>query len=130
LLHSVDGISYTRNVKEVKQLWKDKTNSISVHEWCSNANIPIAWLFDSADIVDIVTITAVQDSKTFDKNTLESALLFLKQNNLDILQDAKVISDRSFANIGDDYRAAFESHGKTLFDRLRTNRKLTHDVYS
>lgn len=126
----LENISYNRNVAEVKQLWKDKICFNTVREWCNSNNAPITWLFDNLGTADIETITNVQDGKTVDKNSLESAVLFLKSNTLVILRDTKTITDRFFANIGESYRAAFETDGTVLFDRLKTNSKLTADVYS
>jgi hypothetical protein len=126
----LDKISYSRNAKEINRLWTEKSKFKTVREWCNRANCPIAWLFDDSDAAYIATITAVQDGKTVRKNELESALSFLQNTDLVILFNTKAISNSFFANIGEAYRAAFETDGKTLYSRLKTNGKLTADVYT
>jgi len=111
-------------------LWKNKSGFNTVREWCNNNNVPIAWLFDDFGTADIETVTDIQDGKTVDKESLELALSFLKSNTLDVLCNAKIMSDKFFANIGESYRAAFETDRTVLLARLKTNRKLTADVYS
>jgi hypothetical protein len=49
---------------------------------------------------------------------------------LSVLFDTNVITGHFFANIGESYRTAFETDGTTLYARLKTNGKLTSDVYS
>lgn len=126
----LDNISYNRNVDDTKQLWKNKSGFNTVREWCNNNNVPIAWIFDDFGTADIETVTDIQDGKTVDKESLELALSFLKSNKLDILSNVKIMSDKFFANIGESYRAAFETDSTVLLARLKTNRKLTADVYS
>ena len=126
----LDGVSYRRNAKEVKRLWKDETQTETIREWCKNVNCPAAWLFDGEDAADIATIVAVQDDRIVDKDTLERALAFIKRGNLAILSDAKMIADRFFANVGESYREAFRTDSTTLYARLKTNSKITSEVYS
>ncbi len=126
----LDHISHNRNVKEAKRLWKDKSGFDTVREWCNNNNVPITWLFDDFGTADIETVTDIQDGKTVDKVSLELALSFLKSNTLAVLCDAKTISDKFFANIGESYRAAFDTDRLVLLARLKTTSKLTSDVYS
>jgi hypothetical protein len=126
----LETISYTRNASEAKQLWKDKTGFDTVRKWCNSSNAPITWLFDDSGSAHIETITDIQDNKTVDKGALELALSFLKNNTLVVLRDAKAISGAFFATIGESYRAAFETDEAVLLARLKTNGKLTADVYS
>ena len=91
---------------------------------------PITWLFDDFGTADIGTITDIQDGKSVEKESLVLALSFLKSNALAVLCNEKTISDKFFANIGESYRAAFETDRTVLLARLKTNSKLTSDVYS
>lgn len=126
----LESVSYRRNVAEVKRLWNEKSQTNTVRQWCNKANCPIIWLFDSSDVIDVATITMIQDDKPVDKNALDSAFSFLKCSDLSILFDSNAIASHFFANIGESYRAAFETDGTTLYARLKTNDKLTSDVYS
>jgi hypothetical protein len=126
----LDNVQYTRDSKTVKQLWQDTTGTATVKEWCNNANTPIAWLFEGTSILAIRTIKAVQDGQTVEKDALKKALTFLNGSGLTVLKDAGYIADRFFVHIGENYRPAFNSDRKVLIDRLKTNSKLTSDVYT
>jgi hypothetical protein len=126
----LENISYKRNINEIKKLWIEKTKTQTIREWCNGNNCPINWLFENNDSMDVTTITLIQDGKQVDKAALESALSFLKRNDLAVLFDRKAISNRFFENVGDSYKIAFETDGTTLYARLKTNGKLSADVYS
>lgn len=126
----LDNVQYTRDSITAKQLWRDITGTVTIREWCNNANTPIAWLFDGANIAAIRTIKALQDGRTVEKDALKKALTFLKGNGLAVLEDYAYISDRFFAYIGENYRPAFNTDRKILIERLNTNAKLTSDVYT
>ena len=57
-------------------------------------------------------------------------MTFLNGSGLAVLKDAGYIADRFFAHIGENYRPAFNTDRKVLIDRLKTNSKLTSDVYA
>jgi hypothetical protein len=126
----LDNVSECRKIIEIKSLWETNSKTKSIRDWCNSVNCPILWLFDSAYLGAIVTIVALQEGKTADKNALSDALEFLKSNNFAVLFDTKLITDRFFANIGESYREVFESDSETLYARLKTNSELKADVYS
>ena len=126
----LDNVQYTRDSKTAKKLWQDTTGTVSVCEWCNNANVPISWLFEGANIVAIQTIKTLQDGRTVERDALSKALTFLKSNGLAMLKDSAYITNRFFAHIGQNYRPAFNTDRKILIDRLKTNSKLTSDVYT
>jgi hypothetical protein len=126
----LDNVQYTRDSKAAKQLWENTTSTTTVREWCNNANTPIAWLFEGTGLLAIRTIKAIQDGQTVEKYALKKALTFLSGNGLAVLKDAGFIADRFFAHIGENYRPAFNTDRKVLIDRLKTNSKLTSDVYT
>lgn len=126
----LENVKYNRDSAEVKKLWKEISGTPSVREWCNNINVPIAWLFDEESLVSVRTITSLQDGKTVDRNALANSLVFLKSNSLSILKDTSYITNRFFAHIGENYREAFASDRQVLINRLKTNAKLTSDVFT
>lgn len=126
----LDNVQYTRDSKTAMKLWQDITGTATIREWCNNANTPIAWLFDGANITAIRTIKALQDGRTVEKDAISKALAFLNGSGLAVLRDSVYITDRFFAYIGENYRPAFNTDRKILIDRLKTNSKLTSDVYT
>ena len=126
----LDNVQYTRDSKTAKKLWQDTTSTATVREWCNSSNTPIAWLFEGASIVAIRALKAVQDGQMVEKDALSTALTFLNGSGLAVLKDAGYIADRFFAHIGENYRPAFNTDRKILIDRLKTNSKLTSDVYT
>lgn len=126
----LDNVQYTRDSKKAKKLWRDISGTDSIREWCNNTSIPIAWVFEGADIAAIRTINDLQNGRTVEKDALSRAITFLSGNGLGVLKDTAYITNRFFAHIGENYRPAFSTDRKTLIDRLKTNSKLTSDVYS
>ena len=129
-LHKLlDKVSYRRNIVEVNRLWIKKSKVKTVRDWCNNNNCPITWLFEDSDAMDIDNIATIQSGGSIDSKALQNALSFLQCSDLAVLIDAEVIRDRFFANIGEPYRSAFETDGQTLYNRLKTNAKVSADVY-
>ena len=126
----LDNVQYTRDSKKVKKLWQDISGTAAIREWCNNTSIPIAWVFEGANIAAIRTINDLQDGRTVEKDALSRAITFLNGNGLTELKDTAYITNRFFAHIGDNYRPAFNTDRKILIERLKTNSKLTSDVYS
>jgi len=126
----LDNVQYTRDSKKAKKLWQDISGTASIREWCKNTSIPIAWVFEGANIAAIRTINDLQDGRTVEKDALSRAIAFLNGNGLAELEDTAYITNRFFAHIGENYRPAFNTDRKILIERLKTNSKLTSDVYS
>lgn len=126
----LESVQYTRDSETAKSLWVKSTGTETIREWCNNASVPIAWLFDGSSIAAIRTIKALQDGGTVDRDALEKALTFLNSNGLAILKDTVFITDRFFAHVGDNYSPAFNTDRTVLIERLKTNAKLSADVYT
>ena len=65
-----------------------------------------------------------------DNTSLHNATQYFECHTISVLKDKKAIIDCFIAQIGDSYRAAFETSGTVLVSRLKTNSKLSSDVYS
>ena len=126
----LENVSYNRNAVLLQKLWADKSDTESVSEWCNNANVPIAWVLDDQILSAIETVKAIQDKKKVNNDILQSGVYVLESNNLTALKDSKHISDRFFAYIGENYRDAFLTNKSILLDRMKTNAKISSDVYS
>lgn len=126
----LENISYNRNAALIQQLWKDKSGTSSVSEWCNNANVPIAWVVDGSIFSAIETVKAIQDKKKVNNDVLQSGISVLKRDNLAVLKDSKHITDRFFAYIGENYRDAFLTDSTVLLGRIKTNVHISSDVYS
>lgn len=126
----LDNVQYTRDSKKAKKIWQDISGTASIREWCNKTSTPIAWAFEGANIAAIRTINDLQDGCTVEKDALSRAITFLNGNGLAVLKDTAYITNRFFAHIGENYRPAFNTDRKILIERLKTNSKLTSDVYS
>jgi hypothetical protein len=127
---SLENISYNRNAALLKQLWSEKSGATSVVEWCNSANVPIAWVVDSSALTAIETVKAIQDGRRVNNDDLTSTVSVLRNINFAVLKDKKHISDRFLACIGENYRDAFNTDRAVLLDRIKTNARISHDVYS
>lgn len=126
----LDDVKYNRDSESIKKQWQNVSGTISITEWCNYTNIPIAWLFNEEDLAAIRTIKAIQDGKMVEKDALTKARRFLSGNSPAKLKDSDYITDRFFAYIGINYRSAFTSNRETIINYLKTNSKLSSDVYS
>jgi len=126
----LENIDYNCKVDELKEQWEALSGTKTIRDWCNNVCVPIAWLYSGTELNAIRTSKAVQDGTKVDKSALQAALAFLSAQNLAVLKDATVLTDRFFAHIGDGYRAAFVTDRQTLIIKLKTNGKITSDVYS
>jgi hypothetical protein len=126
----IDNISYSRCIGDIKKLWADKTGSNTIKEWCNKFNCPILWLYENSDKSNIIAIKAIQDGSQVELNLAKNALAFLNIKDFANLSEKAHVEKLFFENIGESYRACFETEATTLFGRLKTNNRLTSDVYS
>lgn len=126
----LDNISYNRNTKLLQELWFEKTNTSLVSEWCNEANVPIKWIVEEPTLTAIETVKSIQDKKKVSNDVLQGSVDALKNNNLTVLKDEQHILDRFFAYIGENYRRAFLADKEIILARLKTDARLTSDVYS
>lgn len=75
-------------------------------------------------------LKTVQDEKIADNTALHNATQFFETHTVSALKDKAFIASCFISQIGESYRSAFESSGQVLVSRLKTNTKLTADVYS
>ena len=123
-------ISYNRNVKRINQLWIQKTGTMTVVEWCNDANVPIAWVIDGPFLRAVQTLKAVQDSTKVDRQHLEDAIDVLEAEDYSLLKDSKHLMNCFFGYIGDSYREFFIENRDALVARLKTSASVSSDVYS
>ena len=126
----LENISYNRNAVLLQNIWECKSGTMSISEWCNNANVPIAWVVEGSILSAIETVKAIQDKKKVDNEVLKDGISVLKSDNLTSLKDNKHILDRFFAYIGENYRNAFLADRTILLGRMKTNAQISSDVYS
>lgn len=62
--------------------------------------------------------------------SLNNATQYFENNTVYALKDKSKIMDCFFTQVGENYRVPFEASATILVSRLKTNQKLTSDVYS
>jgi hypothetical protein len=102
----------------------------TVAEWCGNFAVPIQWVVKDDALQHIAVLKSIQDGKRVDNLSLHNATQFFETHTIVELKDKAAITSSFIAQIGESYRAAFEAAGNVLVSRLKTNSKLTSDVYS
>ena len=123
-------VAYNRNKTRIQELWKVQSGFESVSKWCDSYAVPIQWVVGDEALPHITVLKTVQDGKLADNTALHNATQFFESHTIGVLKDKKYITDCFIAQLGDSYRAAFEASGTVLVSRLKTNAKLTADVYS
>lgn len=123
-------VAYNRNKVRIQELWLAQSGFDSVSKWCDSYAVPIQWVVSDEVLPHIIVLKTVQDGKVADNTALHNATLYFESHSISVLKDKKLIVDAFIAQIGESYRAAFQASGAVLISRLKTNGKLTSDVYS
>ena len=123
-------VAYNRNKVRIQELWLAQSGFDSVSKWCDSYAVPIQWVVSDEVLPHIIVLKTVQDGKVADNTALHNATQYFESHSISVLKDKKLIVDAFIAQIGESYRAAFQASGAVLISRLKTNGKLTSDVYS
>ncbi len=123
-------VAYKRNKTRIQELWKAQSGFESVTKWCDSYAVPIQWVVGDDALPHVTVLKIVQDGNTADTKALHNATQFFESHTIRALKDKKYVMDCFIAQLGDSYRVAFEASGTVLVSRLKTNTKLSSDVYS
>lgn len=123
-------VAYNRNKVRIQELWKEQSGFDSITLWCANYAVPIQWVVSDEVLPHIIVLKTVQDGKIADNTALHNSTQFFETHTVSALKDKAFIASCFISQIGESYRSAFESSGLVLVSRLKTNTKLTSDVYS
>ena len=126
----LDKVAYNRNKVRIQKLWKTQSEYESVAKWCDSYAVPIQWVVGDETLPHVTILKTVQDGKVADNTALHNATQYFESHTISVLKDKKYIMDCFIAQLGESYRAAFEASGTVLVSRLKTNTKLSSDVYS
>ena len=123
-------VAYNRNKVRIQELWEALSGADSVAKWCDNYAVPIQWVLDDEVLPHIAVLKTVQDGRLADSTALHNATQYFENHTVGVLKDRAFVKARFIAQIGESYRAAFEASESVLVSRLKTNAKLSSDVYS
>ena len=123
-------VAYNRNKVRIQEDWTIQSGFDSVTKWCDSYAVPIQWVVGDEALPHITVLKMVQEGSLVDNTALHNATQYFESHTINALKDKKFITDCFIAQIGNSYRAAFEASGTVLVSRLKTNAKLSSDVYS
>lgn len=123
-------VAYNRNKVRIQEIWTAQSGFDSVTKWCDSYAVPIQWVVGDEALPHVTVLKTVQGGKLTDSTALHNATQYFENHTISALKNKKFIMDCFIAQIGDSYRAAFEASGTVLVSRLKTNTKLSSDVYS
>lgn len=126
----LQNVAYTRNKIRIQELWKAQSGFDSVAEWCANYAVPIQWVIKDEAMAHVAVLKSVQNGKRVDNLSLHNATQYFEGHTISELKDKAHIASCFIAQIGESYKSAFETSANILISRLKTNAKLTSDVYS
>ena len=126
----LQNVAYSRNKEKIQKLWKNQSEFGTVTEWCNNYAVPIQWVANDDAVPHISILKSVQDGNRVDNIALHNATQYFENHTLSELKDKAYIFSCFIGQLGESYRSAFEASGNILVSRLKTNSKLTADVYS
>ena len=128
----LDDVQYNRDMALALQLWITVSSTDSVRAWCNQANVPITWLFDISQHSALRALDSVQQGNRLAVGSamLKEVLHFLQAGNLAVLNDATLWEKAFFEHVGEEYRSAFATDRGTLISRLKTNPRVSGEVYT
>ena len=126
----LQNVTYSRNKERIQKLWKAQSGFDTVSEWCDNYAVPIQWVANDEAALHISVIKSIQDGKRVENLALHNATEYFEAHTLSELKDKAYITSCFVMQLGESYRIAFETSGNILISRLKTNSKLSSDVYS
>lgn len=126
----LNNIAYNRNKQRIQELWEAQSESPSVDEWCGKWAVPIQWVVTDEEQLHITVLITIQSGKKADNVVLHNATQYFENHTISSLKDNAHIMNCFFAQIGENYREAFNTSGTVLVSRLKTNAKLSADVFS
>lgn len=123
-------IAYNRNKVRIQELWESQSGFDSVTKWCNSYGVPIQWVVGDEMLPHIVVLKTIQDGGLVDTTALHNATQYFEGHTISILKDKNYINTCFIGQIGSSYQSAFDEIGPKLVSRLKTNPKLSSDVYS
>lgn len=123
-------IAYNRNRTRINELWLQQSGFDTISAWCSNWAVPVQWLIADEAQEHMAILQAIQSGRTVNDVSLNNATQYLESHVIEGLKDRQKIMKCFFAQIGESYQMPFEASSAVLTARLKTNPKLTSDVYS
>lgn len=123
-------IAYNRNKDRINILWAEQSGFETVSEWCNNWAVPIQWVVSDEEQVYITALKTIQAGNRVDNVTLHNATQYFETHIVSALKDNAQIMNGFFSQVGESYRSAFDTSAAILVGRLKTNTKLSSDVYS
>lgn len=122
-------IAYNRNKVRIQNLWEEQSGFASISLWCANYAVPIQWVVGDELLPHIRVLKMVQDGKIADGIALHNATQYFETHTISSLRDKDFIKSCFIEQLGESYRGAIEAFGAILVSRLKTNAKLTSDVF-
>lgn len=123
-------IAYNRNKERIQTLWKSQSGKETVDDWCGDWAVPIQWVVTDDEQTHIAVLRTIQTGRKVEDVALNNATQYFENHTLPVLKDKAAIMNGFFAQVGETYREAFTNSGIILVSRLKTNKKLTSEVYS
>ena len=123
-------IAYNRNKIRINELWLNQSGFKTITEWCNNWAVPIQWVVSDDECEHIDILHSVQSGKLVNDVSLNNATCYFENHLIKALKNKEEIMNCFFAQIGNNYRTPFESSATILVSRMKTNQKLTSDVYT
>lgn len=123
-------IAYNRNKDRINILWAEQSGFETISDWCNDLAVPIQWVVSDEEQVYITVLKTIQAGKSVDNVALHNATQYFETHVMSVLKDKAQIMNGFFSQVGESYRSAFETSAAILVSRLKTNTKLSSDVYS
>lgn len=123
-------ISYNRNCNRINELWFQQSGFLTVKEWCNNWAVPVQWVVSDEEENYIALLYSIQSGRVVNDVALNNATQYFEHHVIGVLRNRQIIMDCFYAQIGENYREAFDAAAAMLVARLKTNQRLTSDVYT
>jgi predicted house-cleaning noncanonical NTP pyrophosphatase (MazG superfamily) len=121
-------LAYERDKTQLIKLWKEKTGTKSISDWCSKFLTPILWVMPQDKGIIIQILNSIQDDKVVDATLLSNALNLLQNDDFEFLGYVIYINKCFFEHTDDKFAMVINDRLLDVKDYIKS--KLGRDVYN
>lgn len=129
LKEALQSVAYSRNKKKLQALWEEQSGMHTVHEWCDHFFVPIQWVSGDEGARVLELLADIQADQIVNASALAQAVDYFSTHDLSFLREKKQVHAAFFRQVGEEFRQAFAQDSTVLIARLKTDSRLTSDVY-
>lgn len=98
LKKEIDELAYTTKINQLKETWRNSTNSDSVKSWSQTWKMPVVWAMPELSGL-FATLLSIERNERVDVSCLDSAIVTMSGTNLSVLTDEEALNVKFVENV-------------------------------